>query len=209
GPLRWFAGSGRSGGRCGEAAQGGAGGWAPSRLASGAAVDAGVRDVEGAERAQHRPAAGAAQGGGGGGRPVGPVEAVDGAVRQQGPGGGEVEGGVAGEEVAEVDHPAEGAVRGQDVGRVQVAVEPEVRARPLGRGGGVLPDRADGVRVADQPQVGGGGELPVEVLGGVGQRTPAAPARRRPLRGGPVQGGQEGGQGIGRLGAARGGGAVG
>jgi hypothetical protein len=83
------------------------------------------------------------------------VEEVDGAVRQQDPGGSEVEGRVAGEEVAEVDHAGEGAVRGQDVGWMQVAVEPKTWAFPVGRGSGVFPDRADGVRVANQPQLGG------------------------------------------------------
>jgi hypothetical protein len=52
---------------------------------------------------------------------------------------------------------------------MQVAVEPQRRARPAGRGGGVLPDGADGVRVGHQPRLRGRGELPGESLGTVGQ----------------------------------------
>ncbi|KQX77729.1 hypothetical protein ASD26_16030 [Streptomyces sp. Root1319] len=172
-------------------------------------MDTGVPDVDAAEGAQHRPAASPAQGRGVRGRPVGRVEEVGGAVGQQDPGRGQVAGRVAGEEVAEVDHAAEGAVRRQDVGRVQVAVEPDRRARPFGCGGGVLPDRADGLRVGDQPAFGGRGEPVGELFGGVGQRAPAVPARGRPVGGGAVEGGQEVGQGDGRLRGTGGGGAVG
>ncbi|WP_260477800.1 hypothetical protein [Nonomuraea sp. WAC 01424] len=52
---------------------------------------------------------------------------------------------------------------------MQVAVQPQGRARPAGRGGGVLPDGADGVRVGDESQFGGLGELPGEPLGAVAQ----------------------------------------
>lgn len=162
-----------------------------------------------AEGAQHRPAAGAAQGRSVRGRPVGPVEDVDLAVRQQGPGGGEVAGRVAGEEVTEVDHSAEGAVPGEDVGSVQVAVEPEPRARPCGGGRRVLPHGTDGVRVLDQPQLGGRGESPGEVLGGVGQRATAVPAGGCSGGGGAVEGGEKGGQGDRGVRGARGGGTVG
>ncbi|GIH91146.1 hypothetical protein Psi01_17760 [Planobispora siamensis] len=104
------------------------------------------------------------------------MEAVGRAVRQQKPGGGEVAGRIARAEVTEVDHPADGAVRGEDVGRMQVAVEPQRRACPLGRGRGVVPDRADGGRVGDQPSLRGLGELLGEPLGVAGQRSPAVEA---------------------------------
>lgn len=176
-------------------------------LASGAAVDAGVCGVNADEGPQHRPAAGAAQGRGVRARLVGLVEAVGGAVRQKDPGGGEIAGRVTGEEVAEVDHAGESAVRGQDIGRVPVAVEPQTWACPFGCGG-VFPDRADGAGAPDHAQLGGRGELPGEVLGGAGQRAPAAAACGRRLGGRAMEGGQEGGQSDGRLRGARCGGAV-
>lgn len=61
---------------------------------------------------------------------------------------------------------------------MQVAVQPQCRAGPFGRGGGVLPDRADGVRVANQPQLGGRGEPLGEVFGSVGRRPPPPPRYR-------------------------------
>lgn len=38
-------------------------------------------------------------------------------------------------------------------------MDPQWRARPLGRGDGVFPDRANGIRVGDQPQLGGRGAI--------------------------------------------------
>lgn len=137
------------------------------------------------------------------------MEAVDGTVREQDPGGGEVAGRVAGEEVAEVDHTGERAVLGQDVGRVQVAVEPEARTCPLRRRGGVRPDRTDRARVTNQAQLGGRGEPVGEAFGLAGQRSPAVSACRRPVGGGPVKSGQEGCQADRRLRGTRRGGAVG
>jgi hypothetical protein len=55
---------------------------------------------------------------------------------------------------------------------MQVAVDPQRLARPAGRGDGVFPHRADGVRVGDQAELGGRGELLGELLGAVGQRPP-------------------------------------
>ncbi|MDQ1014297.1 hypothetical protein QFZ43_000846 [Streptomyces afghaniensis] len=59
---------------------------------------------------------------------------------------------------------------------MQVAVEPQRRARPLGRGKGVFPDRADGIRLGEQLQLDGRGELLGELLGTVGQWPPTATA---------------------------------
>lgn len=92
---------------------------------------------------------------------------------------------------------------------MEVPVEPHCRACPCGRGGGVLPDRADGVRVADQPSSGGRGQPSGEGFGGVGQRAPAVSSCGRPVGGGAVKGCQEGGQGDGRFLGARRGGAAG
>lgn len=144
----------------------------PRSAPAGAAVDAGLSDEDAAEGLQHGPAAGAAQSRGVRGRLVGGVEAVGGIVRQEHPSGGEVAGRIARAEIAEVDHAAEGALRGEDVGRMQVAVEPQCRARPGGCGDGVFPDRADGIRIGDQPQLGGRSELLGERLGTLGQRPP-------------------------------------
>ena len=172
-------------------------------------MDSGVCDEDAAEGPQYRPPAGAAQGRGVRSRPVGPVAAIDGAVGQQYPAGGKVAGRITRAEIAEVDHAAECAVRGEDVSRVQVPVEPQRRACPAWRSDRVVPDRANGVRVGNQPQIGGLGEVAGEAFREVGQSSAPAPAGRRPGRGGLVQGRQEGGQGIGRLRAARGGGTVG
>ena len=92
---------------------------------------------------------------------------------------------------------------------MQIAVEPQRRARPLGRGNGVFPDRADGIRFGEQPQLDGRGELLGELLGTVGQRRPSAAAEGRPVGGRSVKGCQEGGQGAGRLRGTCGGSAVG
>ncbi|MGY4393402.1 hypothetical protein ACVWXB_006701 [Streptomyces sp. TE12347] len=113
-------------------------------------------------------------------------------------------------EITEVDHAAEGAALGEDVGRVQVAVQPHRRARPDRRGDGVLPDRADGVRVGDQPHLRGGRESVGERVGVVGQWSPAAVvAQGCPFGSRSVKGRQEGGQGVGRVRGVRHGHAVG
>ena len=92
---------------------------------------------------------------------------------------------------------------------MQVAVEPQRRARPLGCGNGAFPDRSDGIRFGEQPQLDGRGELLGELLGMVGQWPPAASGGGRPVGGRLVKGRQEGGQGAGRLRGTCGGSAVG
>lgn len=87
-------------------------------------------------------------------------------------------------------------------------MEPQCRALPVGRGG-AFPDRADAVRVGDQPQLRGRGEHLGEPLGAVGQRPPEVTTGGRPGGSGLVKGCQEGGQDVGRVRSARGGGAVG
>jgi hypothetical protein len=86
------------------------------------------------------------------GRPVGRVEGVVGAVREQDPRRGEVTCRVPGAEGTEVDHAAQGAVCCQDVGRVQVGVDPHVRVRPCGCGDRVVPDGVGGVHVGISPR---------------------------------------------------------
>lgn len=77
---------------------------------------------------------------------------------------------------------------------MQVAVQPKSWACPVRRGGSVFPDRADGVRVANQPQLGGRGESSGEVFGGVGQRATTVSVCGRPVGGGTAKSCQEGGQ---------------
>lgn len=64
-------------------------------------------------------------------RPVGIVEAANGAVMQQNPRGREVARRITREEVIEVDHPAARAVGGEDIGRMTVD-GPAIRIRPVG-----------------------------------------------------------------------------
>ena len=61
------------------------------------------------------------------------------------PAGGQVEGRIAGAQVAEVDHATEVSVRGEHVGWVQVPVEPQRLPNPAGCDHGVVPDRSDDV----------------------------------------------------------------